>query len=81
MEGHIVAVGCGGQDAIANPVLAAMDVASVGLIPQLAAEIGSILSRQLGRKQFLVEGHTSSLCLVVGQRVQQKRPRVVDIIL
>lgn len=81
MEGYIVAAGCGDQDAIVNPVLAAMDVASVGLIPQLAAEVCSILSRELGRKQFLVEGDTSGLCLVVGQWVQQKRSSMVDIIL
>lgn len=47
MEGYIVAAGCGDQDAIVNPVLAAMDVASVGLILQLAAEVCSILSREL----------------------------------
>lgn len=37
MEGYILAAGCGDQDAVLDPVLAAMDVASVGLIPQLAA--------------------------------------------
>lgn len=81
VEGQILAAGCGDQDAIADPVLAAMDVASVGLILQLAAEVGSILSRELGRKQLLVDGRTSGLCLVVGQRVQQERSSMIDIIL
>lgn len=81
VEGQILSAGCGDQDAIADPVLAAMDVASVGLVLQLAAEVGSILSRELGRKKFLVDGRTSGLCLVVGQRVQQERSSMVDIIL
>lgn len=49
-----------------DPVPATMDMTSVGLISQLAAEVGSILSWELRGKQFLVEGLTSGLCLVVG---------------
>jgi hypothetical protein len=33
VEGHVLAAGCGDQDAIMDPVLAGMDVTSVGLIP------------------------------------------------
>lgn len=80
-ERDIIAAGCGDQDAVANPVLAAVDIASVGLIAQLAAEIGGVLGRELGREQLLVEGLAGGQCLVVGQRVQQKRPGMVDIIL
>lgn len=64
-----------------NPVLAAMNITSVGLITQLAAKVGSVLSRELRRKQFFIEGRTSGLCLIIGQRVQQKRSSMVDIIL
>lgn len=65
----MIAAGRGDQDAVANPVPAAVDIASVGLIAQLAAEIGGVLGRELGRKQLLAEGDAGGLCLVVGQRV------------